>query len=193
VKTTSAVETTRCLYEKHYMWHGFVPNLISDRVQSFFANLTQEFFKSCKIRSMQTSSFHPHMNSVAEIQNKSMILGLRTHLMQKRTDWTRQIPTIEFAQNVSVIPSLAISPFDILFNRAPRLAIDSQVLQAARESTVPGFAQNFVIDFEMLHRALIQNVAENRNTAQQYHFARARPHNLEGGHSRVQIRPHAPH
>jgi hypothetical protein len=75
--------------------------------------------------------------------------------MQKRTDRTRQIPTIAFAHNVSVIPSLTMSPFVILFNREPRLTIDSQVLQAARESTVPGFAQNFVTDFEMLHRALL--------------------------------------
>jgi hypothetical protein len=163
------------------MRHGFIPNLISDRVQSFLATLTQELFKICKIRSIQTSSLHPHMNSVAEIQNKSLIIALRTHLMQKRTDWTRQIPNIAFAHNVAVIPSLGISPFVILHNRKPRLAIDSQVLQAARESTVPGFALNFVTDFEMLHPALIQNVAENRDTAQQYQFARARPQDLKEG------------
>jgi hypothetical protein len=59
--------------------------------------------------------------------------------------------------------------------------MDAQVLQAARESTVPGFAQDFFTDFEMLHQALIQNVAENWDTAQQYQFARARPHNLKEG------------
>jgi hypothetical protein len=116
VKTTSAVETARCLYEKYYMQHDFVLNLISDRAQSFLANLTQELFKICKIRSIQTSSVHPHMNSIAETRNKSLILRLRTHLMQKRPEWTRQIPTIAFAHNVSVIPSLAISSFVILFN-----------------------------------------------------------------------------
>jgi hypothetical protein len=83
--------------------------------------------------------------------------------MQKRTDWTPQIPTIAFAHNVSVILSLAISPFVILFHREPRIAIDSQVLQAAGESTVPGFGQNFVTDFEMLHRALIQNIIKKLN------------------------------
>jgi hypothetical protein len=86
VRTTSALETARCLYEKYYMRHGFIPNLISDRAQSFLANLTQELFKIWKIRSLQTSSFHPEMNSVAEIQNNALISGLRTHLMQKRTD-----------------------------------------------------------------------------------------------------------
>jgi hypothetical protein len=44
-KTTSASEAARCIYEKYYMRHGFVPNLISDRAKSFLANLTQELFK----------------------------------------------------------------------------------------------------------------------------------------------------
>jgi hypothetical protein len=58
-KTTNAAETARCIYEKYYMRHGFVPNIISDRGQSFLANLTQELFKICKIRSIKTSGFHP--------------------------------------------------------------------------------------------------------------------------------------
>jgi hypothetical protein len=76
------------------MRHGFVPNIISDRAQSFLTNLTQELFKICKIRSIKTSGFHPHMNGIAEIQNKSLIIALRTHLMQQGTDWTRQLPSV---------------------------------------------------------------------------------------------------
>jgi hypothetical protein len=48
VKSVSAAETAQCIYEKYYLRHGFVPNLISDRAQSFLANLTQELFKICK-------------------------------------------------------------------------------------------------------------------------------------------------
>jgi hypothetical protein len=118
-KTTSASEAARCIYEKYYMRHGFVPNIISDRAQSFLANLTQELFKTCKIRSIKTSSFHPHMNGIAEMQNKSLIIALRTHLMQQRTDWTRQIPSVAFAHNICVLPNLSVSPFVILYNREP--------------------------------------------------------------------------
>jgi hypothetical protein len=181
VKTTSALKTARCLYEKYYMRHGFIPNLISDRAQSYLANFMQELFKICKIRSLQTSSFHPQKNSLAEIQNKALIIGLRTHLMQKRTDWTRQIPTVAFAHNVAVIPSQAISPFVILFNSQPRLAVDANVLQAARQSTVPGFAQAFLADFEALCQAVAQNIAENKDTVQKHQFARARQHNFKEG------------
>jgi hypothetical protein len=174
-KTTSASETARCIYEKYYMRHGFVPNIISDRAQSFLANFTQELLKICKIRSIKTSSFHPHINGIAEIQNKSLIIALRTHLMQKRTDWTRQIQSVAFAHNICVLPNLSVSPFVILYNREPRLPVESQVLQAVREFTVPGFAQNFLTDFDILRKTLAQNQAENRDIARQHQFARARP------------------
>jgi hypothetical protein len=180
-KSTNATETARCIYEKYYMRHGFVPNIISDRAQSFLANLTQEVFKICKIRSNKTSGFHPHMNGIAKIQNKSLIIALRTHLMQQRTDWTRQIPSVQFAHNISVLPSLSVSPFVIIYNREPRLPIDAQTLKAVRESTVPGFAQNFLTDFDILHRSLAQTQAENREIARQHQFARARQHNLKPG------------
>jgi hypothetical protein len=179
--TTNATETARCIYEKYYMRHGFVPNIISDRAQSFLANLTQELFKICKIRSIKTSGCHHHMNAIAEIQNKSLTIALRPHLMQQRTDWTRQIPSIEFAHNISVFPSLSVSPFVIIYNREPRLPIDAQTLQAIRESTVPGFAQNFLTDFDILHRSLAQTQAENREIARQHQFALVRPHNLKPG------------
>jgi hypothetical protein len=121
------------------------------------------------------------MNGIAEIQNKSLIIALRTHLMQNRTDWTRQIPSVAFAHNISVLPNVSASPFLIIYNREPRLPRDSQILRAVSESTVPGFAQNFLTDFDILHKALAQNQAENRDVARQHQFARARQHNIEPG------------
>jgi hypothetical protein len=181
VKSTSAVETAQNLYEKYYLRHGFVPNLISDRAQSFLANLTQELFKICKIRHIKTSSYHPQLNAAAEVKNKTLNLGLRVHLLQGQTDWPRRVPDITFAFNVSFISSLGTSPFVLTYNRNPRLAVDAQLLQAARESKVPHFAESFLGRFELLHQAVAQNLAENRLAAQQNQFARARQHNLKEG------------
>jgi hypothetical protein len=119
VRTVSAEETAQCIYEKYYLRHGFVPNLVSDRAQSFLANLTQELFKICKIRSIQTSSFHPQLNAAAEVKNKTLNLGLKVHLLQGRTDWPRKVPEIVFAHNISCIPSIGTSPFVLTFNRTP--------------------------------------------------------------------------
>jgi hypothetical protein len=115
VKTVSAEETAQCIYEKYYLRHGFVPNLISDRAQSFLANLTQELFKICKIRHIKTSSFHPQLNAAAEVKNKTLNLGLKVHLLQGHTDWPRKVPELVFAFNVSCIPSAGVSPFVLTY------------------------------------------------------------------------------
>jgi hypothetical protein len=177
VRTVSAEETAQCIYEKYYLRHGFVPNLVSDRAQSFLANLTQELFKICKIRSIQTSSFHPQLNAAAEVKNKTLNLGLKVHLLQGRMDWPGKVPEIVFALNISCIPSIGTSPFVLTFNRHPRLAVDAQLLQAARQSQVPYFAESFLGRLELLHQALALNFEENKLAAQKNQFARARQHN----------------
>jgi hypothetical protein len=181
MQTTSAAETAQNIYEKYYSRHGFAPSLISDRAQSFLANLTQELFKICKIRHIKTSSYHPQLNVAAEVKNKTLNLGLKVHLLQGQTDWPRRVPDITFAFNVSFISSLGSSPFILTYNRNPRLAVDAQLLQAARESNMPHFVETFLRRFELLHQAVAENLAENKLTAQQNQFTRARQHNLKEG------------
>jgi hypothetical protein len=59
VKSTGALETAKCVYEKYFLRFGIIPNFISDRAQSFLGSFTQELLKLCKVKSIQTSSFHP--------------------------------------------------------------------------------------------------------------------------------------
>jgi hypothetical protein len=59
--------------------------------------------------------------------------------------------------------------------------VDVQLLQAARQSQVPHFAESFLGRFELLHQAVAQNLEESRLAAQQNQFARARQHNLKAG------------
>jgi hypothetical protein len=115
VKTTSAAETAQNIYEKYYLRHGFVPNLISDRAQSFLANLTQELFKICKIRHIKTSSYHPQLNAAAEVKNKTLNLGLKVHLLQGHTDWPRRSPTLLSHLTLVLYRSLGKSPFVLTY------------------------------------------------------------------------------
>jgi hypothetical protein len=53
------------------------------------------------------------------------------------------------------------------------------LLQAAKESNVPHFAETFLGRFELLHQAVAENLADSRLNAQQNQFARAIQHNLK--------------
>jgi hypothetical protein len=179
VKGSGAIETARCVYEKYFLRFGFIPNFISDRAQSFLASFTQELFKLCQVKSIQTSSFHPQMNSRCEIFNKTLGHSLRTYLLKGQTDWPNRLQAVAFAYNVAQVPTLGVSPYNLILNCQPRLPIDLQLLEAARRSNIPHFVETFYDDFAILSDSIARNVSDNRQVAEQHQFARAREHGLK--------------
>jgi hypothetical protein len=150
VKSTSAIETAKCVYEKYFLRIGFIPNFISDRAQSFLGSFTQELLKLCQVKSIQTSSFHPQMNSRCEIFNKTLGHSLRTYLLKGQTDWPNRLQVVAFGYNVGQVPALGVSAYNPLFGCQPRLPIDLQLLEAARRSNIPHFVETFFDDFSIL-------------------------------------------
>jgi hypothetical protein len=140
---TGAIETARCVYEKYFLRFGFIPNFISDRAQSFLGSFTQELLKLCQVKSIQTSSFHPQMNSRCEIFNKTLGHSLRTYLLKGQTDWPNRLQAVAFGFNVSQVPTLGVSAYNLLYGCQPRLPIDLQLLEAARRSNIPHFVETF--------------------------------------------------
>jgi hypothetical protein len=174
VKSTSAIETARCVYKKYFLRFGFIPNFISDRAQSFLGSFTQEFLKLCQVKSIQTSSFHPQMNSRCELFNKTLGHSLQTYLLKGQTDWSNCLQAVAFGYNVGQVPALGVSAYNLLFGCQPRLPIDLQLLEAARRSNISHFVETFFDDFSISSDAIARNVSDNRQVAEQHQFARAR-------------------
>jgi hypothetical protein len=179
VRSTGAIETAQSLYEKYFLRFGFIPNFISDRAQSFLGAFTQELLKLCKVKSIQTSSFHPQMNSRCEIFNKTLGHSLRTHLLKGQKDWPNRLQAVAFGYNVAQVPALGVSAYNLLYACQPRLPIDLQLVEAARRSNVPHFVETFFDDFAILNQAIAKNVLDNREVAEKHQFARAREHGFK--------------
>jgi hypothetical protein len=179
VKSTGAIETARSLYEKYFLRFGFIPNFISDRAQSFLGAFTQELLKLCQVKSIQTSGFHPQMNSRCEIFNKTLGHSLRTHLLKGQTDWPNRLQAIAFGFNVGQVPTLGVSAYNLVYACQPRLPIDLQLVEAARRSNVPHFVETFFDDFSILNDAISRVVSDNRDVAEKHQFARAREHGFK--------------
>jgi hypothetical protein len=152
---------------------------ISDRAQSFLGAFTQELLKLCQVKSIQTSAFHPQMNSRCEIFNKTLGHSLRTHLLKGQTDWPNRLQAIAFGFNVGQVPTLGVSAYNLIYGCQPRLPVDLQLLEAARRSNVPHFVETFFDDFSILNDAIARNVLDNRQVAEQHQFARAREHGFK--------------
>jgi hypothetical protein len=111
------------------------------------------------------------MNSRCEIFNKTLGHSLRTYMLKGQTDCQNRLQAVAFVYNVAQVPCSGVSPYKLLYNRQPRLPIDLQLLEAARRSNIPHFAETFFDDFRLLSDAIAKNVSDNRQVAEQHQFA----------------------
>ena len=72
-----------------------------------------------------------------------------------------------------------MSPFNLVYNRQPKLAVDAQLIQPAQVSNVPHFVETFLPSLEVLHKIIVEKTAENREVTQKHQFARSRPPDIK--------------
>jgi hypothetical protein len=118
------------------------------------------------------------MNSRCEIFNKTLGNWLRTYLLKGQANWPNRLQAVAFGYNVSQVPTLGVSAYNLLYGCQPRLPIDLQLIEAERRSNIPHFVETFFDDFSILNDAIARNVSDNRQVAEQHQFARAREHGL---------------
>jgi hypothetical protein len=168
--------------ENIFLRHGSVPYIISDRGSAFLAQFTQRLFELCGIKHIRTTAWRPNLNSQAENKMKSITLGLRVFLDENNTtSWVDCLRALEFSINAQYKEHLGMSPFNIIFNRHPRLPVDLQLLLKTQAETIEGFADTFLPQFEVVFKALKENIFDNKMTTQKYQNLRAKPHGLKVG------------
>jgi hypothetical protein len=180
-KTTSATETASLVFQHFYLRYGFVPVVISDRGTAFLAQYTQKLFELCSIKHICTTSWHPNLNGPAEQKMKMLTVGLRAFMAESKTHWETKLPAIQFSYNVTQIPTLGFSPFNLVFNRHPRTVVDTQILLNTQKADLPAFVETFLPSFEIVNKVLAENVEQNRATTQYYQNLKAKPHNIVSG------------
>ena len=179
--STGAQEAADILHREYFLKHGYIPYCISDRGSGFLAQFTQRLFELCGIKHLKTTSWRPNMNSQAENKMKSITLGLRVFLNSTNTTWSRLLRSIEFSINVQYKEHLGMSPFNIIFNRHPRLPVDLNILLKTQAETMEGFAETYLPQFEIVWRALHENIFDNKVATEKYQNQRAKPHGLKPG------------
>jgi len=74
-----------------------------------------------------TSLRHFQTNSKAERYNKNILNSLRTRCNSEK-DWLSLLSTIAFSFRITVVKSLGVFPFQLVFDKDPRLPIDELLL-----------------------------------------------------------------
>jgi hypothetical protein len=68
-----------------------------------------------RVKKTNTTTYHPQMNTQAEVCNKTIVAYLKTQVLSSTLDWEQYIAPMMFAYNTSFHPSIKIKPFEVTF------------------------------------------------------------------------------
>lgn len=68
-----------------------------------------------------TTAFHPQADGRSERTNRTVVQILRTFTAKRQGKWLESLAAVEFAINNALNVSTGKSPFELIFNRLPRL------------------------------------------------------------------------
>ena len=132
-RNQTATTTARVLFDNFFVHYGFPEKLHSDQGQNFLSKVIQRLCRITGIKKTRTTAYHPQGNGQCERFNQTLIQMLRTLESDKKSNWKAAVPSLVHAYNCTRSETTGFSPYQLMFGRPPRLAIDA-VLGLKRQS-----------------------------------------------------------
>ena len=104
---------------------GNPTKLLSDQGANFDGEIIRELCQLMGIEKIRTTVYHPQCNGIAEIFNKTLLNMIGTLEPEKKANWKHYLPSLSFAYNAMKHESTGYTPFELMYGRKPRLAIDT--------------------------------------------------------------------
>ncbi|GJY36212.1 transposon ty3-G gag-pol polyprotein [Tanacetum coccineum] len=99
--------------------HGVPSTVVSDRDKVFISSFWQALFKLQGTGLCMSSSYHPQSDGQTEVVNRTMEQYLRCFVGDKPKKWVEWLPWAEYSYNTSVHSSTKMTPFQVVYGRAP--------------------------------------------------------------------------
>ena len=123
-KGQQATTVAKVLYDNFFMHYGFPAKLHSDQGRQFEGKVIAALCDLAGIEKTRTSPYHPMGNGLTERFNRTLINMLGTLDPDQKSDWKKYIPSLVHAYNCTRHDSTGFSPYELMFNRQPRLPVD---------------------------------------------------------------------
>ncbi|KAL5509507.1 hypothetical protein EMCRGX_G004896 [Ephydatia muelleri] len=105
--------------------HGWPDIIISDQGREFVNKLSSCLFKLTGIEHRISSPYHPQTNGLDERTNQTLTRAL-IKFSEAKENWDESIDAALYAYRIAKQDSSQFSPFFIMYNRNPRMAIDHE-------------------------------------------------------------------
>jgi transposase InsO family protein len=116
----TALKVAQIFIAHVYKLHGLPKALVSDRDRIFTSTLWQELFHLSDTHLQMSTAYHPQSDGQTERVNQCLETFLRSFVHSCPNKWSAWLPQAEFWYNTCPHSSLGMSPFEVLYGRAPR-------------------------------------------------------------------------
>ena len=172
---------------------GFPKEVLSDQGTQFTAEVTQQIWKTCGVKSLTSSPYHPQTNGLCERFNGTLKQMLKSFTGAYK-DWERFLPHLLFAYREVPQESTGFSPFELLYGRRVRGPLDLIKDHWEGQTEIEGTpVVPYVLELRDRMEELAQTVRENLQAAQQHqkvwYDRRARHRSFRIGQKVMVLRP----
>ncbi len=103
---------------------GIPEEILTDQGTNFMSTLLQELYRLLNISRIRTSPYHPQTDGLVEKFNGTLKAMMRKFTSKNQKDWDEYLPYLLFAYREAPQESTGFSPFELLYGRRVRGALD---------------------------------------------------------------------
>lgn len=139
LRTNSAAEVARFLYQNIMTRFGCPVELVSDQGTHFLNKVIQELTDQHLIIHKKSTVYHPQCNGQAESSNKILINTLKKILKANKRDWDKKLGSALWAFRTSYKVTTGMAPFRMAFGLEAVVPMEFMVpsLRIAVEERMP--------------------------------------------------------
>ena len=124
VKDQTAHTATATLRNGYFGLFGVPAYLISDQGKAFTGHIITHLCDLYGVQKLRTSPYHAQTNGQVECMNQTIIRMISKLEEDKKACWSKHLPKLLLAYNVTCSAVTRYSPYYLLFGRKSRIPVD---------------------------------------------------------------------